>query len=208
MWHARPSIFTQPGVLSSRIGPPSGGNQGATYLLETSDIQPIQDLYRLIERFQSSHEARLPNIGLALRAFSSIYGRSWSQGADRVVDGVTALEALLPTNAELTFMLAFRVSGLLANDDNERVRYFNNMKAYYGTRSKVVHGSSLNNKDRELIQDDEPLRAVVRRLLVAFLHLAESPKVQLGKKFYDEQLDQTLLHSERRTELQKAMKLD
>ena len=124
-----------------------------------------------------------------------------------MIDGVTALEALLPTKAELAFKLAYRVAGLLAADDDTRVTYFNSMKAYYQTRSRIVHGSSLNNKDRELIRNDQPLRSVVRQLLMGFLHLAESTQIPLGKSFYEQRLDGDLLHPEKRSDLRKAMKL-
>ena len=206
MWDARPAAFNVSGGLSSSLGA-HGWNPGKQYLLKESEIDSIRELYLLLERLRTRLEDRLPGIALALRTFSSVYDRSFRQGTDRVIDEITALEALLPTNAELAFKLAYRVAGLLATDDAMRVSYFNKMKAYYRTRSKIVHGSRLNARDRELIRDDEPLRSIVRRLLVGFLHLAESTQIKLGGKFYEEQLDGDLLHGRKRNNLRRAMKL-
>ena len=117
------------------------------------------------------------------------------------------MEALLPTNSELSFKLAFRVAGILGKDDTSRVKYLRDMKSYYQTRSNIVHGGRLKIKDNLLIQDDGPLRTIVRDLLVGFLHLAESSEFNMGKKFYDEQLDAILLHSTKREELRYGMRL-
>ncbi|MCH8144066.1 MAG: hypothetical protein IIA55_05020 [Gemmatimonadetes bacterium] len=179
-WYTRRAAFNLIDAMSS--SGQSQWNPGNPYRLETSDVDSIRDRYLLLGRFQAKFEDKLSNIALALRSFTSVYERALYQGADRVVDSVTALEARLPTNAELTFKLAYRVAGLLATDDDERVTYFNRMKTYYQTRSRIVHGSSLNAKDRELIRNDEPLRSIVRQLLVGFLHLAESTEIPLGKR--------------------------
>jgi len=164
----------------------------------------------LLERLETKLAEKVSNVELALRTVSSIYERSLQQRTDRVLDGITALEALLPTKAELAFTLAYRVAGLLAADEDARVEYFNSMKAHYRTRSKIVHGLSLNNNDRALIQDDEPLRSIVRQLLVGFLHLAETGEIDRtakATKFYEQRLDADLLHAQRRTDLRETMKL-
>ncbi|MGH2593190.1 MAG: hypothetical protein ACRDGG_06725, partial [Anaerolineae bacterium] len=88
----------------------------------------------------------------------------------------------------------------------ERTSLFEEMADHYDTRNKIVHGASLEKKHLRIIQNDEPLRNIVRRLLVAFLHLAKSPQYSLDKQFY-QQLDSILQHSRRRSELRKAMGL-
>ena len=203
MWDARPAAFNLTSGRSSSGR--TDWNPGKQYRMDNSEIESIRALYSLLGRIKLRDQLR--GIALSLRRFSSIYDRSLHQGEDRLVDAIVALEALLPTGAELAFKLATRVAGLLGEDDDARVQYSKIMKQYYRTRNNIVHGSSLKAKDSELIRNDEPLRSIVRRLLVGFLNLAESPDVSLTRKFYDEQLDADLLHSRRRDNLRKAMKL-
>lgn len=129
-WEIRPAAFQLLGGLSSLSGGVSGFNFGSNYQLEKTDTEPLRELYLLLKRFQTSHEASLQNVATAVRAFTSIYDRSMFHRPDRVIDGITALEALLPTNAELSFKLAVRGSGLLARDDSERERLFQAMNGY------------------------------------------------------------------------------
>lgn len=195
------------GGIGAVLGGGSNQIPGRQYNFDSVDVDAVRNLYHMIVRFQREHEDRLQNFSTAIRAFTSIYGRLMQQRLDRVIDGITAMEALLPTNAELSFKLAFRVAGLLGHDDASRVKYLRDMKSYYHTRSAIVHGSRVKVNDTKLINDDEPLRAILRDLLVGFLHLAESSDYTVGKKFYDEQLDEILLHASHRDKLRSEMQL-
>jgi hypothetical protein len=86
------------------------------------------------------------NLSVALRAFMATYDR-WPNGSDsRLLDLVTALEAVLGTDTEIAFKLAFRTSGLLASSDRERAELLTLIKEFDETRSKLVHGSGLKEK--------------------------------------------------------------
>ena len=206
-WDSRNTSLRLIGGMGAILGGGSNQIPGRQYDFDSGDVDAVRDLYHLIERFDREHEEHLRNFSTAIRSFTSIYGRLMQQRPDRVIDGITAMEALLPTNAELSFKLAFRVAGLLGRDDGSRVKYLRDMKSYYHTRSAIVHGSRVKVNDTKLINDDEPLRAILRDLLVGFLHLAESSDYTVGKKFYDEQLDEILLHASHRDKLRSEMQL-
>lgn len=205
MFYSRPTTFNLGvgGLLSSGF---TVLHPGSEYKLEESDTASLRDLYEALLRFETKQSSALQNIDLALRSFSSIYDRYLGQGEDRVLDAITGMEALFKLDTELSFRLAFRTAGILAADDNGRVTLFEQVAKYYRIRSKIVHGSPLKGKDLAGLQDEKTLRHIVRRLIIAFLHLAESNKYPLTGQFY-QQLDGVLQHSERRTELRKAMGL-
>ena len=206
-WDSRNTPLRLFGGIGAVLGGGSNQIPGRQYNFDSVDVDAVRNLYHMIVRFQREHEDRLQNFSTAIRAFTSIYGRLMQQRLDRVIDGITAMEALLPTNAELSFKLAFRVAGLLGHDDASRVKYLRDMKSYYHTRSAIVHGSRVKVNDTKLINDDEPLRAILRDLLAGFLHLAESSDYTVGKQFYDEQLDEILLHASHRDKLRSEMQL-
>jgi hypothetical protein len=178
---------------------------GSNYSLEPPEISSVREIYtKLVSLEQTQNAPR--NLGVALRSFTSIYDRYGYQSEDRILDAITALEALLRIDTELSFKLAFRAAGILANNEDERVSLFKQMKSYYSTRNHIVHGHWLGPQDLALIQDDEPLRDVTRRLLVAFLHFVLSSGRSLNDAFYEE-LDSLLQHSRARSGLRESMGL-
>lgn len=188
------------GLLSSVPVAPDFG--GLRYCLDADETPQARELYALLSRFEITRAPLWPNVGVALRAFTSSYQRRWNE--DVVVNAITAAEALVGDGGgELTFKLAFRTAALLARGDEERQALFQDMKTYYAARSSVVHGGVLKRKQQQLVAKPEPLRAVVRRLLVALLHLVESPDVPSHRQFI-EHLDGMLLHDRQRLQLQKA----
>jgi hypothetical protein len=115
-----------------------------------------------------------------------------------------ALEALWKLDSELSFRLAFRTSSLLGTSDDLREQVFETLRTYYGIRSKIVHGTMLRASESELVQNDEPLREIVRKTLRAFIHLLANPgEWTIGRLARDP--DTVLLHSEKRSALQRAM---
>ena len=202
-FHSRPAAFNL-GLGGFSSSGSSVWHPGREYHLEESETGPVRALYETVARFEALPSDKFRNIALALRRFSSIYDRYPAD--DRVVDAIIAMEALLKLESELSFRLAFRTAGILAPDDDERIAISKEMGEYYKARNAIVHGVPLKPKVSTLIQNDEPLRNTVRRLLVAFLHLVESEKHQPTPRFY-KQLDATLQHSRRRAELRKAMGL-
>lgn len=178
---------------------------GSRYVLEESVAAMVPDVYAELRDLEERGYGRAPgNLDLALRSFTSTYDR-WPPGADsRVVDSITAFEALVGTEVEIAFRLSFRVAGLLGGDDAERVRIFNEMKAFYDTRSRLVHGGTLKPKHRELLQDDEPLRGLLRTLLRGFIRLGTTEH-PYGRRFFREELDATLQDDGRRRALRQTL---
>jgi hypothetical protein len=103
------------------------------------------------------------------------YDRWPSHPESQLLDAITALEAVLGTEAELSFRLAFRVSGLLAATDDERARLLKLIKGFYDTRSRVVHGGALKQKHKQHLGMIDDLRSLVRRLLRSFVAFGASP---------------------------------
>jgi len=203
LFMARPSAFNVGlgGIQSTGF---TFRHHGKAYELTSAQAPQVKKLYDAIVILESQPTRANSNLLLALRSFSSIYDRFLHQTEDRVVDAITSLEALWRLEAELSFRLAFRTSGLLAYSDEERVMIYETISQYYKIRSKLVHGGSLNPDHLQKLWNDEPLRALVRRTLRAFLHLAVNPGEWTLKRLYDE-VDVTLLHSIHRHALQVAM---
>ena len=177
---------------------------GAQYNLTETMIPEIRQQVATLIAVEKDLETSARHIGLALRSFSSIYDRLMHQGEDCVIDSITALEALWKLDSELAFRLAFRTASLLGTSDDLREQVFETLRTYYGIRSKIVHGTTLRASESALVQNDEPLREIVRKTLRAFIHLLASPgDWTVGRLASDP--DAVLLHSGKRSALQKAM---
>ncbi len=166
----------------------------ATEYLLTAEIDrhlpQMFDALRYLEQHGYAHGPG--NLDLALRSFMSSYDR-WPSPADsQLIDLITALESVLGTETEITFRLAFRVAGLLANDDAERRTIFHDVKAFYDTRCKLVHGSALKPKHQMILQNVARLKDYVRRLLTAFVIHASQPSPIDLRNYFAEQLDDDL----------------
>jgi hypothetical protein len=177
---------------------------GAQYTLTETMIPEIRQQVDTLISVEKDLETSARHIGLALRSFSSIYDRLMHQGEDCVIDSITALEALWKLDSELAFRLAFRTASLLGTSDDLREQVFETLRTYYSIRSKIVHGTSLRASESALVQNDEPLREIVRKTLRAFIHLLANPgEWTVGRLANDP--DAVLLHSWKRSALQKAM---
>jgi hypothetical protein len=177
---------------------------GAQYNLTETMIPEIRQQVDTLIAVDKDLETSARHIGLALRSFSSIYDRLMHQGEDCVIDSIAALEALWKLDSELSFRLAFRTSSLLGTSDDLREQVFETLRTYYGIRSKIVHGTTLRASELALVQNDEPLREIVRKTLRAFIHLLANPgEWTIGRLARDP--DTVLLHSEKRSALQRAM---
>lgn len=177
---------------------------GTEFKLTETMIPKIRQQVNTLMKVENHLHASARHIGLALRSFTSIYDRLMHQGEDCVIDSITALEALWKLDSELSFRLAFRTSSLLGKTDDNRELIFETLRKYYKIRNKIVHGSTLSPDELALVQNDEPLRDIVRRTLRAFIHLLANPtEWTVGRLASDP--DPVLLHSERRSALQNAM---
>ena len=179
------------------------GNQ---YKLMDTMIPDIRQQVDTLTTVENHLQTSARHIGLALRSFSSIYDRQMHQGEDCVIDSITALEALWKLDSELSFRLAFRTSSLLGGTDDSREKIFETLRTYYKIRSKIVHGITLSRNESALVHNDEPFRKIVRTTLRAFIPLLANPCEWTVKRLASDP-DPVLLHSERRSALQKAMVL-
>ena len=177
---------------------------GIEYKLTEAMIPKIRQQIDTLIKVQNLLENTATHIGLALRSFTSIYDRLIHQKEDCIIDSITALEAVWKLDKELSFRLAFRTSSLLGKTDDDRESIFKTLRGYYNIRNKIVHGAALKPAESALVQNDEPLRDIVRRTLRAFIHLLANPtEWTIGRLATDP--DPVLLHSERRSALQNAM---
>jgi hypothetical protein len=204
LFYEKPAAFNV-GIGGIHMSGFSVWNPGPNYHLVPEQVPDIRRLYAQLTEFDRHGNER--NLVLALRSFSSIYDRTYHQAEDRVLDAVTALEAVWKLDSELSFKLAFRTASLLAMSDDERVLIYETLRDYYRMRSKMVHGSALSDREVRRLNEDEPLRNLVRHVLRAFLFLVVNPgEWTLNRRFYKD-VDAVLLHTARRKALQAAMGL-
>jgi len=165
-------------------------------------------LYDGVRRLEDQGFKASPgNLSVALRAFSGTYDR-WPTAQDtQLLDCVTALEALLGAENEIAFKLSFRVASILADTDEERSNMMILLKDFYDTRSRVIHGSNLQQKHQTLLQRVDELRNIVKRLLVAFIRLGNTKPPKYGKDFWQAKLDGTLVNTVERERLRGALGL-
>jgi hypothetical protein len=101
---------------------------GLAYELDDSEISGVRAIYEQLIYLEGITGRSPYNLGLALRSFSSSYDRSPTQADSRIVDLVTAVEALVGTDIEISFRLSHRAAGILAADDDARVTIYRDLK--------------------------------------------------------------------------------
>lgn len=205
MFAARPAVFNV-GIGGLQSYGWSHWHPGPVYRLEAADVPRINGVYRDLLALESQPPKSNRNLRLALRSFAAIYDRLMHQADDRLVDAITALEALWKLDVELSFRLAFRTASLLARSDDDRVALFSKLMGYYKIRSKVVHGGGLSDEQEAELRADEPLRDIVRSCLRGFLHLAVNPGEWTLARL-EKEADTALLYDHHRRSLQEAMRL-
>ena len=93
---------------------------------------------------------------------------------DRLIDASVALEAMYGPfdDGEVTRKISLRAAWLLGRCDNERRAISKEMKSFYRTRSKVVHGTVSKDQEKrgqELVDALASGRELARRSLFALL---------------------------------------
>ena len=183
-------------------------NMGMQYSWDAAQHSNYAAAYTALAHLEKAGYGKAPgNLDLALRAFMSTYDRYPIRGDTTLVDAITALEAVLGTEAEISFKLSFRVASLLSESDNERTALLKTMKGFYDTRSRIVHGGRLTPKNQAILEKVNDLRAVVRRLLLAFVSFAADETKTVPKNFFKESLDGVLLDSIEREKLRQLLSL-
>jgi hypothetical protein len=122
---------------------PSGGwtGPGRPESFRESDLTPcasrVEDWARIVE------ERHDPAIDVAShRTVSALSLRS--DPADVLIDAVMAWENLVGTETETTFRVSASLGRLLESDPVKRLELVSRLKSIYGTRSRVVHGESVD----------------------------------------------------------------
>jgi hypothetical protein len=91
--------------------------------------------------------------------------------------------------------------------NEERAELLKLLRAFYDTRSKVIHGTNLKAKHQTLLRRVDELRNIVKRLLVAFIRLGNRRPDEYEKDFWQEKLDRTLVNTVERERLRVALGL-
>lgn len=210
VWLVRPARFNVGIGGVHRAGWSVPSSFGSVYKF-SSGIRPrVMELYESLKRLEQEGHGRAPgNLDLALLSFMATYDRLPNRADGQLLDSVTALEAMLGTRSgEISFRLAFRVAGLFANDDAERTGLFQAVREFYDARSLIVHGVRLSKKHQARLQSVDELRDIVRRLLRGFIRLALTARQEYGRKFFERNLEATLLQSREREQLRRTLGLD
>jgi hypothetical protein len=207
MWVVRAARFEfgMGGVMSVGVSIPS---PRTPYLWAEGIGNNYASLYGELAKLEKVGYDRAPgNLNLALRGFMSSYDR-WPVLPDsKLVDLVTALEAILGIDKELAFTVAFRVASLLAGDDGARSAMFKTVKGFYDTRSAIVHGSKLKPTHLRHLEKADELRGLVRRLLRAFVAFAARDEQEYSNTFFEKDLDAALMSAAERDKLRRSLGL-
>jgi hypothetical protein len=143
MWMSRPARFNV-GLGGTQAAGFSIPTIGSAYHLTEPIAAEVPKMVAALRHLEEHGYGTSPgNLDLALRSYMATYDRWPPSGDSRVLDAITAVEAVLGSGIEITFKLSFRMAGILGGDDAERAAIFREMKAYYDLRSKLVHGAAL-----------------------------------------------------------------
>jgi hypothetical protein len=133
-------FFVRPEHFSIRVGgiSSSGGtttwHPGTEYSLAASEATNVRELADLLGRVTQIDDRQMRPLHIALNAFASLYAREQFRADDRIVNAITALEAILHMDGELAFRTAFRIAAILGACDDNRVDIFEKMRSFYDTR--------------------------------------------------------------------------
>jgi hypothetical protein len=208
MWVVRAARFNFGigGVTQVGFSIPSIGSQ---YVWSDPVGAIYPQIYRELALLEKKGYGASPgNLAIALNTFTSTYDRWPAHQDSQLLDSITALEALLGTDSEIAFKLAFRVSALLGSSDAERGQLLKAMKDFYDTRSKLVHGAGIKAKHQHCLEQVDELRSLVRRLLRAFVGFAANPSQTYNKEFFHVRLDIALVDATEREKLRTALGLN
>jgi hypothetical protein len=207
MWWIRAARFNV-GITGLNQSGYSIPTMGSEYIWTENVSRAYSAVYRELVQLEKDGYGRAPgNLEVALGVFSSTYDRWPTRDDSQLLDAITTLEALFGIDVELSFRLAFRVAGLLASGEKERGDLYKLMREFYDTRSRIVHGGSLNSKHRDCLANVEELRSHVRRLLRSFVAFAVNPPDNYSKSFFKERLEIALLDATEREKLRSALGL-
>lgn len=163
-WQSHEDVVTTRSYIGGVLTTTSDGTTPPT-TLEHGEFTASRELFlRFLPRFEPSHRKPLSRLD---RAFYFIQAaRASNEPAIKVANYCTALEALFSNDSqELSHKLAERISWMLCAGPEERLDTFRRIKAAYGVRSKVVHGSGWQG-DSSVPGTSRYLDQVLRTLFV------------------------------------------
>lgn len=179
---------------------------GSPYAWCSERLLRYDETYTALAHLEKIGYAKAPeNLDLALRAFMSTFDRFPTAMDTKLVDAITALEAVLGSETEIAFKLSFRVASLLAASDEQRTALFMAVKGFYDARSRIVHGGRLGKKQSASLAAVDDLRDIVRQLLRSFVLFAAGNALHPNKRFFAEELDAALVDASRREHLRDLL---
>lgn len=207
MWVVRSARFNVGIGGVPRLGA-SIPSMGSEYVWSADIGSAYPSVYAELAKLERDGYGGSPgNLDLALRSFMATYDRWPPFAHSRLVDSITALEAVLGSGSELAFRLSFRVAALLASNDAERSTLQGELKGFYDTRSALVHGGRLHEKHQTRLGKVDELRALVRRLLRSFVSFAAAGCGDYNRAYFKEHLDNALVDNAQREKLRQALGL-
>lgn len=125
---------------------------------------------------------KFSRIGRSLRFIQA--ARTDTHPAVKLAHYCSAFESLFSTDsAELSHKLSERVAIFLKDYDYDPLVVFDDMKLFYGIRSKVSHGDSLkSNKEKQLSELSEKCDSYLREIINIVLANQELINIFDGKK--------------------------
>ena len=120
------------------------GRGGGSYVLDAEVAQRLKELWPRLRKIIASkrHYLRIP-------AQRLVDGGGRIRADDAIVDYAIGLEALLmkEASAELRYRFALRGATILAWNSGDKGQLFNELRNFYGIRSKIVHGENIDQAE-------------------------------------------------------------
>lgn len=157
------------------------------YTLQLSELKELQAIYEQLSSLPLGY------LDIALRRFSRSYEYythnemlTYSGLDDCLTDLVIALESITSRGGDsIQQSMALRTALIMGDSLEERRRIEKQVKAFYGHRSTVVHGSkgaiTKDKEHRERFELLEEFRTIVRKAINASIRILISPSVWKGR---------------------------
>lgn len=151
-----------------------------------SEAEEAKELFNGLQKLLKTSTAA--KIRIAMHRLNLSATRTTDE--DGIIDSVTAMESLLSDDTqEMTHKVAMRLGALYKTFDRSRsVEAAAEMKRIYRFRSKVVHGSTDLDKDREIKRGEgkvATIDAALQHLRNAFATLIKNPALLDPRKIDD-----------------------
>jgi len=172
------TVITSPVFTCSRYTPvreqwgvtasPSGPAYAPAINLEKSKIHEISELYRIL----GNERTYTKTVKIALDRLERFGERHSLE--DKILDIYIGIERILgkmsnikDTQTEIRFRMSLSLAKYLGSTPSDQQCLFDTMMKGYKLRSKVAHGSDVDEKDRNIIDE---LDGIFRRLLIKYIH--------------------------------------